>query len=95
MINGQAPTIAAATYLRMAGRPRVLPSRNLSYSENFLYMLDSMDDKSYKPNPRLARLLDIVFILHEEHEMNCSTSAARHTENTFLSPLLLDTFPKI
>ncbi|KAJ0821795.1 putative citrate synthase [Helianthus annuus] len=79
----------------MAGRPPVLPSSNLSYSENFLYMLDSIGDKSYKPNPRLARLLDILFILHAEHEMNCSTSAARHPENTFLSPLLLDTFPNI
>ncbi|KAJ0566789.1 putative citrate synthase [Helianthus annuus] len=97
MINGQAPTIAAAAaaYLRMAGRPPVLPSSILSYYENFLYMLDSMGDKSYKPNPRLARLLDILFILHAEHERNCSTSVARHPENTFLSPLLLDTFPNI
>ncbi|KAJ0479207.1 putative transferase [Helianthus annuus] len=77
-ILGKAPTIAAAAYLRMAGRPPVLPSSNLSYSENFLYMLDSMGDKSYKPNPRLARVLDILFILHAEHEMNCSTAAARH-----------------
>ncbi|KAI3734301.1 hypothetical protein L6452_13767 [Arctium lappa] len=77
-ILGKAPTIAAAAYLRMAGRPPVLPSSNLSYSENFLYMLDSLGDKSYKPNPRLARVLDILFILHAEHEMNCSTAAARH-----------------
>ncbi|KAL0399674.1 UNVERIFIED_CONTAM: Citrate synthase 2, peroxisomal [Sesamum radiatum] len=73
-----APTIAAAAYLRMAGRPPVLPSSNLSYSENFLYMLDSLGNRSYKPNPRLARALDILFILHAEHEMNCSTAAARH-----------------
>ncbi|PWA89080.1 citrate synthase, glyoxysomal [Artemisia annua] len=77
-ILGKAPTIAAAAYLRMAGRPPVLPSSTLSYSENFLYMLDSLGDKSYKPNPRLARVLDILFILHAEHEMNCSTAAARH-----------------
>ncbi|CAI9089097.1 OLC1v1023603C1 [Oldenlandia corymbosa var. corymbosa] len=77
-ILGKAPTIAAAAYLRMAGRPPVLPSNNLSYSENFLYMLDSLGDRSYKPNPRLARVLDILFILHAEHEMNCSTAAARH-----------------
>ncbi|GLT27051.1 hypothetical protein SLA2020_020790 [Shorea laevis] len=74
----QAPTIAAAAYLRMAGRAPVLPSSNLSYAENFLYMLDSMGNRSYKPNPRLARVLDILFILHAEHEMNCSTAAARH-----------------
>ncbi|KAH9794174.1 Citrate synthase 2 (peroxisomal) [Citrus sinensis] len=74
----KAPTIAAAAYLRMAGRPPVLPSNNLSYSENFLYMLDSLGNRAYKPNPRLARVLDVLFILHAEHEMNCSTSAARH-----------------
>nr|GMC72698.1 citrate synthase, glyoxysomal-like [Ipomoea batatas] len=77
-ILGKAPTIAAAAYLRMAGRPPVLPSNNLSYAENFLYMLDSLGDRSYKPNPKLARALDILFMLHAEHEMNCSTAAARH-----------------
>ncbi|XP_077251074.1 citrate synthase, glyoxysomal-like [Tasmannia lanceolata] len=77
-ILGKAPTIAAAAYLRMAGRPPVLPSSNLSYSENFLYMLDSLGNRTYKPNPRLARVIDILFILHAEHEMNCSTAAARH-----------------
>jgi citrate synthase len=41
-------------------------------------MLDSLGNKSYKPNPRLARALDILFILHAEHEMNCSTAAVRH-----------------
>ncbi|GJM90678.1 hypothetical protein PR202_ga06980 [Eleusine coracana subsp. coracana] len=77
-VLGKAPTIAAAAYLRLAGRPPVLPSTSLSYSENFLYMLDSLGNKSYKPNPRLARALDILFILHAEHEMNCSTAAVRH-----------------
>ncbi|KAG1335287.1 Citrate synthase, glyoxysomal [Cocos nucifera] len=77
-IIGKAPTIAAAAYLWMAGRPPVLPSSNLSYSENFLYLLDSLGNRSYKPNPRLAWVLDILFILHAEHEMNCSTAAARH-----------------
>ncbi|CAN0897345.1 Citrate synthase, glyoxysomal [Linum grandiflorum] len=77
-ILGKVPTIAAAAYLRLAGRPPVLPSSNLSYSENFLYMLDSLGNRAYKPNPRLARVLDILFILHAEHEMNCSTAAARH-----------------
>ncbi|CAH2063631.1 unnamed protein product [Thlaspi arvense] len=77
-ILGQAPTIAAAAYLRMAGKPPVLPLENLSYADNCLYMLDSMGNKSYRPNPRLARVLDIIFILHAEHEMNCSTAAARH-----------------
>ncbi|KAF3772043.1 Citrate synthase 2 [Nymphaea thermarum] len=74
----QASTIAAAAYLRTAGRPPVIPSSNLSYTENLLYMLDSLGNKSYRPNPRLARVLDVLFILHAEHEMNCSTAAARH-----------------
>ncbi|CAM0946048.1 unnamed protein product [Alopecurus aequalis] len=64
-VLGKAPVIAAAAYLRLAGRPVVLPSNNLSYSENFLYMLDSL-------------VLDVLFILHAEHEMNCSTAAVRH-----------------
>ncbi|MBA0559772.1 hypothetical protein Golob_016718 [Gossypium lobatum] len=83
-IIGKAPTIAAAAYLRMAGRPPVLPSSTLSYAENFLYMLDSMGNRSYKPNPRLARVLDILFILHAEHEMNCSTAAARHLASGYV-----------
>ncbi|KAG6546395.1 hypothetical protein Mapa_012135 [Marchantia paleacea] len=77
-ILGKVPTIAAAVYLRMAGRAPVAPLSSLSYAENFLYMLDSMGDRSYRPNPRLARVMDILFVLHAEHEMNCSTAAARH-----------------
>ncbi|KAK7385942.1 hypothetical protein VNO78_31939 [Psophocarpus tetragonolobus] len=77
-VIGKITTIAAAVYLRMAGRPPVLPSNHLSYTENFLYMLDSFGNRSYKPNPRLTHALDIIFILHAEHEMNCSTSAVRH-----------------
>ncbi|GLT52142.1 hypothetical protein SLA2020_254970 [Shorea laevis] len=75
-IIGKAPTISVAAYLRMAGRPPVLPFSNLSYAENFLYMLDSIGNRSYKPNPQLARVLDILFILHAEHEMNSSTASA-------------------
>ncbi|KAL2316787.1 hypothetical protein Fmac_030663 [Flemingia macrophylla] len=90
-VIGKITTIAAAVYLRMAGRPPVLPSNNLSYTENFLYMLDSLynlyhacfsGNRSYKPNPRLTRALDIIFILHAEHEMNCSTSAVRHLSSS-------------
>lgn len=77
-IIGKVPTIAAAAYLHMAGRSPVAPLTHLTYAENFLYMLDSMGDRTYRPHPRLARALDILFILHAEHEMNCSTAAARH-----------------
>ncbi|KAL3680915.1 hypothetical protein R1sor_023871 [Riccia sorocarpa] len=76
-VPGKVPTLAASAYLRMAGRPPVMPLNNLSYAENFL-MLDSMNDRTYRPNPRLAKVLDILFILHAEHEMNCSTAAVRH-----------------
>ena len=51
---------------------------NLSYAENFMYMLDRMSNPNYKPHPRLAKALDVLFILHAEHEMNCSTAAMRH-----------------
>ncbi|XP_006402752.2 LOW QUALITY PROTEIN: citrate synthase 2, peroxisomal [Eutrema salsugineum] len=81
-ILGQAPTIAVAACLKTAGKPPVLPSGKLSYAENSLYMLHSMGNRSYKPDPRLARVLDIIFILHAEHEMNCSTAAARHLAST-------------
>eukprot|EP00252_Welwitschia_mirabilis_P013522 TRINITY_DN2973_c0_g1_i5.p1 TRINITY_DN2973_c0_g1~~TRINITY_DN2973_c0_g1_i5.p1 ORF type:complete len:410 (+),score=68.81 TRINITY_DN2973_c0_g1_i5:331-1560(+) len=77
-ILGKVPTIAASILLRIKGRAPVMPNGSLSYAENFLYMLDSMGNTSYKPNPKLARVLDVLFILHAEHEMNCSTSAVRH-----------------
>mmetsp|Transcript_124507 Transcript_124507/g.186013 ORF Transcript_124507/g.186013 Transcript_124507/m.186013 type:complete len:96 (-) Transcript_124507:543-830(-) len=50
----------------------------MSYVENFLYMLDRLNEKDYKPHPKLVKALDILFILHAEHELNCSTAAVRH-----------------
>ena len=55
--------------------------------------IDYRGNRSYKPNPRLARVLDILFILHAEHEMNCSTAAARHLASRYL-PLLIDSLTK-
>ncbi|KAL1189788.1 Citrate synthase 2, peroxisomal [Cardamine amara subsp. amara] len=81
-ILGQAATISVAAYLKTVGKPLVLPSSNLSYAENLLYMLDSMGNTSYKPNQKLARVLDIILILHADHEMNCSTAAARHLSSS-------------
>ncbi|CAA6661138.1 unnamed protein product [Spirodela intermedia] len=78
-ILGKAPTIAAAAYLRLAGRPPVLPSAIcLIQKLSFICWIHCKGNRAYKPNPRLARVLDVLFILHAEHEMNCSTSAARH-----------------
>ncbi|PSC76850.1 citrate synthase [Micractinium conductrix] len=75
---GKMPTLAALAYHRASGRKPAQPNQNLGYAENFLYMLDAGSHPGYRPNPRLARALDILFILHAEHELNCSTSAARH-----------------
>jgi citrate synthase len=76
---GTMPTIAAYAYRHRIGRPYVDPSEEgLYYTENFLYMLDKLGPGTYKPHPVLARALDILFILHADHEMNCSTSAMRH-----------------
>lgn len=75
---GKIPAIAALAYHRASGRAASQPSQRLGYAENFLYMLDSGNKADYRPNPKLARAMDIMFILHAEHEMNCSTAAARH-----------------
>lgn len=77
-ILGTMPTIAACTYRHRIGRPYENPSENLSYTENFLYMLDKLNHRDYKPHPKLSKALDVLFILHADHELNCSTAAMRH-----------------
>lgn len=77
MISGKAPAMAAMAYHRATGRRAAQPNQRLGYGENFLYMLDAGAKGAYKPNPRLARAIEILFILHAEHEMNCSTAAVR------------------
>mmetsp|Transcript_19606 Transcript_19606/g.41340 ORF Transcript_19606/g.41340 Transcript_19606/m.41340 type:complete len:352 (+) Transcript_19606:232-1287(+) len=77
-ILGNAPAIAAAAYHLRTGKKLPQPKAGLSYAENFLYMLDSNGDVNYRPNPKLSRALDVLFLLHAEHEMNCSTAACRH-----------------
>ena len=75
---GRVPTIAAYAYRHRIGRPFNEPGRGLSYVENFLYMMDRLNEPNYRPNPKLVRALEILFILHAEHELNCSTAAMRH-----------------
>lgn len=75
---GKIPTLAAFAYHRLSGRKPAPPNQKLGYAENFLYMLDAAARPSYRPNARLSRALEVLFILHAEHELNCSTSAARH-----------------
>jgi len=73
-------TISAHAYRHRIGRPLVDPGvpGELEYAENFLYMLDKLSHQHYKPHPRLSRALEILFILHADHELNCSTAAMRH-----------------
>lgn len=78
-IIGCAPMIAAASYRHSAGKPIIQPNENLGYVENFLYMMDAnLSDNGFRPHPKIVRALDILFILHAEHELNCSTAAIRH-----------------
>lgn len=80
---GTIPTISAFAYRHRIGRPFVNPAgRNMNYCENYLYMLDKLSHVNYRPHPRLARALDILFILHADHELNASTAAMRHLSST-------------
>jgi len=76
-IIGTMPTIAAYAYRHRIGRPYVDPGDGLGYTENFLYMIDKLSDKNFKPHPTLVRALDVLFILHADHEFNCSTTSMR------------------
>ena len=71
------PTLAAFAYRHSNGQPYVYPDNDLAYSGNFLGMMYKMTELKYQPDPRLERALDILFILHADHEQNCSTSAVR------------------
>jgi citrate synthase len=71
------PTLAAFAYRHAQGQPYVYPDNDLSYSGNFLNMMYKMTELKYEPDPRLERALDVLFILHADHEQNCSTSAVR------------------
>ncbi len=71
------PTLAALTYRHHRGLPYVYPENELSYAANFLAMLFRIGGRDYRPNPVLERALDVLFILHADHEQNCSTTAMR------------------
>jgi len=74
---GKVPTLAAFAYRHSLGLPYVYPDNELSYAGNFLAMLFKMTELKYKPNPVLEKALDILFILHADHEQNCSANAMR------------------
>ncbi len=82
----KAPGIGAYAYRHIIGAPYVLPDNELSFTGNFLHMLFRMTEPRYKPHPVLERALDVLFILHADHEQNCSTSAMRSIGSSQVDP---------
>jgi len=80
------PTIAAFSYRHNRGLPYVYPDNDLSYTGNFLNMMFKMSDAKYNPDPILERALDVLFILHADHEQNCSTSTMRNIGSAKADP---------
>ena len=86
-IIGKAGTVAAAAMRVRMNRPFVAPRSDYSYCENLLYMMDSHSPaENYRPDPRLVRALDILFVLHADHEMNCSTATMTHVGSSLVDP---------
>ena len=85
---GKMPSIAAMSYRHMVGFPYIYPDNDLSYPENFMNMLWRMVEPKYAANPVIARALDILFILHADHEQNCSTNAMRAVGSSHSDPYL-------
>src|ERR687890_2381682 len=80
------PTLAAFAFRHAMGQPYVYPDNDLRYPGNFLGMLFKMTELKYQPDPRLERALDILFILHADHEQNCSTNAVRAVGSSQVDP---------
>src|SRR3954469_22085115 len=80
------PTLAAFAYRHTVGMPYVYPDNDLRYAGNFLNMMYKMTELKYEPDSRLERALDILFILHADHEQNASTSAVRNIGSTQVDP---------
>jgi citrate synthase len=80
------PTLAAFAYRHSLGLPYVYPDNELDYPGNFLSMLFKKTELRYEPDPRLAKALDVLFILHADHEQNCSTNAVRGVGSSQVDP---------
>jgi citrate synthase len=80
------PTLAAFAYRHNLGLPYVYPDNDLSYPGNFLSMMFKMTEVKYDPDPRLEKALDVLWILHADHEQNCSTSAVRSVGSSQVDP---------
>jgi citrate synthase len=85
---GKLPSIASMSYRHMVGFPYVYPDNDLTYTENFMNMLWKMVEPKYAANPVIARALDILFILHADHEQNCSTNTMRCVGSSQTDPYL-------
>jgi citrate synthase len=83
---GKMPTLAAFAYRHSLGMPYAYPDNDLSYCGNFLNMLFRTTELKYRPNPTLEHALDILFILHADHEQNCSSSAMRGVGSSHVDP---------
>jgi citrate synthase len=80
------PTLAAAAYRFSLGMPFVYPDNNLAFAENFQSMMWKIAEPAYEPDPALTRALDVLFILHADHELNCSTTAMRVVGSSLADP---------
>ena len=80
------PTIAAFAYRHSRGLPYVYPDNDLSFAGNFLNMLFKMTEARYSPNPVLEHAIDVLFILHADHEQNCSANAMRSVGSSHADP---------
>src|ERR1700693_1777587 len=83
---GKMPTLAAFAYRHSLGMPFVYPDNDLTYCGNFLNMLFRTTELKYRPNPTLERALDVLFILHADHEQNCSANAMRNVGSSHVDP---------
>ena len=83
---GKMPTLAAFAYRHSLGMPFAYPDNDLTYCGNFLNMLFKTTEAKYRPNPTLERTLDILFILHADHEQNCSSTAMRGVGSSHVDP---------
>ena len=83
---GKMPTLAAYAYRHSLGLPYAYPDNELSYTENFISMLWKKTELKYKSSPVMARALDVLFILHADHEQNCSTSTMRQIGSSGADP---------
>jgi citrate synthase len=83
---GKMPTLAAFSYRHTLGMPYVYPDNDLSYTGNFLNMLFRTSETRYRPNPTLEQALDVLFILHADHEQNCSANTIRGVGSSHVDP---------